>query len=56
MNRAAGFSRVAKTFAMFDLARVTREAQNVYATSNAVATARIYVRQAKRSFRHRIER
>jgi hypothetical protein len=52
MNRATGFSRAAKYSQTYQPAPTTRGRGKVVATGNAAETARIYIRQAKRSFRH----
>src|SRR5205085_9573657 len=52
MNRATGFSQVATHPAVRQLVITRHHARTVFATGNAVETARIYVRQARRSYRH----
>ncbi len=52
MNRATGFSRAACSPANCYAARHSRSSGGTVATGNAIRTARMYIRQAKRSFRH----
>jgi hypothetical protein len=51
-NRATGFSEVAMFPARVSAVYLARNMGRAFATNNAVLTARFYVRQAKRSFRH----
>jgi hypothetical protein len=52
MNRATDHSQAARYAAQRRGARYSRTHRRMFATSNAYWTARIYIRQAKRSFRH----
>jgi len=52
MNRATCFSQAAKSYSWCADARHAIIRGWVFATGNAAETARIYIRQAKRSFRH----
>jgi hypothetical protein len=52
MNRATDHSQAARYAAKRRCARYSRTHRRMFATGNAYWTARIYIRQAKRSFRH----
>ena len=52
MNRATGSSRVVTALELRYNTRLARSAKGPIKTGNAVGTARIYIRQAKRSCRH----
>ena len=52
MNRATGFSQAARPSSGERATPRSRSGGRRVATGNAAETARIYIRQAKRSFRH----
>jgi hypothetical protein len=54
VNRATGFSQIAHSRVTRSRLTAAHHWQIVLAIGNAVGTARIYIRQAKRSYRHGI--
>jgi len=56
MNRATGFTWVVTATTPNPLAQITPVGGSYVTTRNAVGTARIYMRQARRSYRHCVQR